>query len=414
MNDTAVVSHYIESRRQCISDSPTWKHVLALWGIPFIASREAQTRVWFKRRDVFVRGLHVVQMTREEGTTFPTDASSREEHTTFGRQASAIAIRCAYALGLCAAVVTVQVHPQHMQQVAVFAISPMFSAEFSASGAIHADDFSIPHHTNGFHPYTAHIRWGADVEFLLRRRHTDGTLGQIVPACHYFAKKGPIGCDTIRVGDRRLDAIVELRPQPAPTAVALFDRVHASLLSIAQHMDDPTIAWVSGGMPVQGIALGGHIHLSGVPLTVSLLRVLDNYVALPLLMIEGEQTQRRRPKYGVLGDFRCKAHGGFEYRTLPSWIGCPDIARGVLALVEVAVVHAAHLHARPLGDVAMQQAYYGGDKQTLWLPVTRIWRELTTMPTFMQYADILSRLWQTIRRKSGIDEQQDMRHTWKI
>ncbi len=413
MNDTAVVSHYIEPRRQCISDSPTWKHVLTLWGIPFIASHEAQTRVWFKRRDVFVRGLHVVQMTREEGATFATDASC-EEHTTFGRQASALAVRCAYALGLCAAVVTVQVHPQRMQQVAVVAISPMFSAEFSASDAIHADDFSISHHTNALHPHTAHIRWGADVEFLLRRRHTDGTLGQIVPACHYFAKKGPIGCDTIRVGDRRLDAIVELRPQPAPTAVALFDRVHAALLSIAQRMDDPTIAWVSGGMPVQGIALGGHIHLSGVPLTVSLLRVLDNYVALPLLMIEGEQTQRRRPKYGVLGDFRCKAHGGFEYRTLPSWIGCPDIARGVLALVEVAVVHAAHLHARPLGDVAMQQAYYGGDKQTLWLPVTRIWRELTTMPTFMQYADILSRLWQTIRRKSGIDEQQDMRHTWKI
>ena len=71
--------------------------------------------------------------------------------------------------------------------------------------------------------------------------------------------------------------------------------------------------------------------MSRIWLTSRLLRVLDNYLALPFILIEDQNTKLRRPRYGFLGDFRRKTHGGFEYRTLPSWIVSPRITKGVIA-----------------------------------------------------------------------------------
>lgn len=42
-------------------------------------------------------------------------------------------------------------------------------------------------------------------------------------------------------------------------------------------------------MPQPGFPLGGHLHFSGVALNGALLRALDNYLALPLALLEDKR-----------------------------------------------------------------------------------------------------------------------------
>jgi hypothetical protein len=57
-------------------------------------------------------------------------------------------------------------------------------------------------------------------------------------------------------------------------------------------------------------------------------------------MIENPRSASlRRKRYGNLADFRIKKYGGFEYRTLGSWLVSPEITRGVLCLAKITISH---------------------------------------------------------------------------
>ncbi len=169
---------------------------------------------------------------------------------------------------------------------------------------------------------------GADPEFLLLSKQ-----GKVVSAARYLEGGHGTGCDAAVVGGRVMYPVAELRPAPASAPDQLAAHIRKLLIQANTRISDHSLRWAAGGMPVTGFALGGHIHMSGPRLTSRLLHQLDSYIALPFAMIETAGDHARRPRYGTLGDFRLQPHGGFEYRTLPSWLVSPLAAKGAFALM---------------------------------------------------------------------------------
>jgi len=254
------------------------------------------------------------------------------------------------------------------------------------------------------------VMLGADPEFLLLSKQ-----GKVVAASRYVERQGEVGCDgTINRGDEKLHPLAELRPQPSESPAELTQHVQQTLQTALLRFSSPDLHWVAGGMPVPGFALGGHIHISRVLLHTPLLRALDNYLALPLLLVESEESLRRRPRYGTLGDFRRQPHGGFEYRTLPSWLAAPAIAQGTFALAKLIAENYAHLPRRPLSDPEVNAMYYRGQKQQLLPIVSVLWQDLERLPAYWQYAAELGRLKNLVFQMRTWDEKEDFRHLWNI
>jgi hypothetical protein len=194
----------------------------------------------------------------------------------------------------------------------------------------------------------------------------------------------------------------------------LTAHLRSAMQRAAVIINDPHLEWLAGGMPVKGLPLGGHIHFSGVALNSHLLRSLDNYLALPLVLLEGETTRHRRPRYGFLGDFRLQPHGGFEYRTLPSWLISPQIAAGVLSLAAVIANHYHSLRRRPLQHVDIQHAYYQGDKRMILPYVHLLWQDIEQTSTFKRYHKELTYLRHKMLTMEEWAEHRDFRSSWEI
>ncbi|WP_342561309.1 hypothetical protein NST84_16710 [Paenibacillus sp. FSL R7-0345] len=176
---------------------------------------------------------------------------------------------------------------------------------------------------------------------------------------------------------------------------------------------DRSLRWRAGGMPLPGWALGGHLHFSGVTLTAPLLRALDNYLALPLMLLEDARAAARRPRYGVLGDFRIQPHGGFEYRTLPSFLVSPVIAKGAVFLAHLIVSRYEDLTLRPLDREDLHAAYYSGDKTPLRAAFIPLQAQLRGLPGYAQAAAYIEPLLGYIAAERTWDESRDIRGLWR-
>ncbi|WP_051331220.1 putative amidoligase domain-containing protein [Aneurinibacillus terranovensis] len=253
---------------------------------------------------------------------------------------------------------------------------------------------------------------GADPEFMLR---TPG--GKLVVASRYFPKKGVVGCDRVWLrGDlsHKHLPLAELRPEPAQEPKELLRNLYYAMLLGNRKVNEPNIEWVAGGLPFSGYPTGGHIHFSGVEVNSQLLRALDTYLALPVFMIEGPGSRQRRPRYGFPGDFRKKSHGGFEYRTLASWLASPVATRGVFALSRL-IAHSyrrltRHLFLNP----EVQRAYFTGNKGAMACYVPAIWGELESLEQYAAYADYLDPFKKMVFAREEWDEDSDIRRVWKL
>ncbi|MEK4328202.1 hypothetical protein MKX70_20445 [Paenibacillus sp. FSL R7-0312] len=257
-------------------------------------------------------------------------------------------------------------------------------------------------------PGRAGLLMGMDPEFILLREST----GRVVPASRYLPMDGAAGCDAGPPGTRGVFPVAELRPAPRGEPRALL----AQLMSAAREADrlitDRSLRWRAGGMPLRGWALGGHLHFSGVTLCAPLLRALDNYLALPMLLLEDVRAAARRPRYGVLGDFRRQPHGGFEYRTLPSFLVSPVIAKGAVCLAHLIVSHYEELPLRPLDREKLHAAFYSGDKQPLreaWPPLEA---QLRALGGYAAAASYIEPLLRSIAAQQTWDESRDIRGLW--
>ncbi|NQX48960.1 hypothetical protein HQN87_26920 [Paenibacillus tritici] len=253
------------------------------------------------------------------------------------------------------------------------------------------------------------LMMGMDPEFLLLRESN----GRVVPASRYLPMDGVAGCDAGPPGTHGVFPVAELRPEPRGEPRALL----AQLMSAAREADrlitDRSLRWRAGGMPLRGWALGGHLHFSGVTLCAPLLRALDNYLALPLFLLEDVRAAARRPRYGVLGDFRRQPHGGFEYRTLPSFLVSPVIAKGAVSLAHLIVSHYEDLPLRPLDREALHAAFYSGDKtplRTAWPPLEA---QLRALGGYAAAARWIEPMLRSIAEQQSWDETRDIRGSWQ-
>jgi hypothetical protein len=252
---------------------------------------------------------------------------------------------------------------------------------------------------------------GADPEFVLIRPD-----GKVAPASRYLGEGvgGAAGSDAMLVGRRLVYPVAELRPEPAIDPAGLTANIRRLLLRAAGLVRDPSLRWAAGAMPVPGLALGGHIHLSGVRLTPRLLRLLDSYAAFPLALVEDPAGRGRRPRYGVLGDYRQQPHGGFEYRTLPSWLVSPAAAKAAFALALLCAREADALHDIPALDERYVAAYYAGDRAELAGCLDGIAAVMAATASYAALATYIEPLLDAARRGITWDERADIRIKWRI
>jgi hypothetical protein len=256
------------------------------------------------------------------------------------------------------------------------------------------------------------VMLGADPEFILKDEK-----GELVMASQFFPRRGMVGCDQVVHRGEELQTqypLAELRPPPADDPEKLFKNIYIAMVLGARKINNPDIHWLAGGMPLEGYPIGGHIHFSRIELNSQFLRVLDNYLALPLSILENEQSRKRRPRYGYLGDFRRQFHGGFEYRTLPSWLISPVVARGVLALSKLLALHYKHLRKLPLQDIHIQEAFYHGKKEELYELLPGLWRDIESLPSYYRYAKLLNPFKQLLLEGEEWNEMEDIRQGWKL
>ncbi|MFE6075815.1 hypothetical protein ACFVQB_15190 [Paenibacillus sp. NPDC057886] len=251
---------------------------------------------------------------------------------------------------------------------------------------------------------------GMDPEFLLVQMPES----KIVPASRFLERTGVAGCDSVTIGGRRIYPVAELRPAPSSEPRELLAHLMRAFAAASRSISDHSLIWQAGGMPQRGLPLGGHVHFSGVTLNGELLRALDNYLALPLAVLQDPRGSGRRPRYGALGDFRLKSYGGFEYRTLPSFLVSPLVAKGVVALAGLIARGYHQLRQRPLAKAAIHTAFYEGNREVMQAHIPALLDDLTQMDGYERYERYAAPLISQLRQGRTWDESRDIRKLWNI
>lgn len=250
---------------------------------------------------------------------------------------------------------------------------------------------------------------GADPEFLLI--HT--ASGRVIPASDYLPVRGPVGCDARVVNLRgRSRPLAELRPNPASSPAVLVGRLRKLLRKAKKMITDPGIEWRAGCMPVPGYPVGGHIHFGGVRPSSRLLRTLDTYFGLLLMLLENSAAgRRRRAKYGFLGDFRLQPHG-FEYRTPGSWLISPRIAKAALCLAWFVSRNYRLLDRDAFLEPDLAADFYQGRKNGFMDLANLLWDDLGTLPDFKTFAPDINVIKELVLSKKRWKENTDIKNTW--
>ncbi len=255
------------------------------------------------------------------------------------------------------------------------------------------------------------VKMGADPEFML----ANAKNGRMVPASQFFPREGSVGCDNIRIPSRQQRPVAELRPKPDYSPLQLFANLKQTLYSANALSPYKNIKWLAGSQPFSGYSIGGHIHFSNVSLSNHVLRALDNYVGLPLFLIENQiSAVKRREKYGFLADFRTKDYGGFEYRTPASWLVSPEIAKAVFCLGKIVTSNYLQLTRNSFITAEAQRAFYQGDQDYLRPLFKDHWADIQKLSMYNSFAEELDLIAYMIQNDIHWDERADIRKAWGI
>ncbi|RJE90150.1 hypothetical protein D3P07_08010 [Paenibacillus sp. 1011MAR3C5] len=323
------------------------------------------------------------------------------------RRVARVAVRALYALGL--EIGEAEVTLSDEGRAAIMSAWPL--AADTLQGAELARQFAAKYAADIAGKQGRRLLIGADPEFALLT-----TEGKLAPASRFFGEgaRGAAGADAMYIGRRLLYPVAELRPDPAETPAALAANVRRLLARAAARIGDQELRWVAGAMPLPGLALGGHIHISGAPLTGRLLRLLDCCAAYPLALVEDPAGRGRRPRYGALGDFRPQPHGGFEYRTLPSWLVSPAAAKAAFALALLCAREALHMPRIPAQEERFAEAYYAGDRTELAGCLDAVAEAVSATESYPSLARYIEPLFESARQGKTWDESKDIRGKWRI
>src|SRR5690606_21030267 len=146
-----------------------------------------------------------------------------------------------------------------------------------------------------------------------------------------------------------------------------------------------------------------------------MLRALDNYVALPVMMLEEPgRARRRRTRYGYLGEFRWQRHGGFGFRTPASWIVAPHFALAVLHLAKLVVEHCHLLTLDLFSSNENCRSFYRHDKEKLREAFEAVWRDLESLKAYREVERHLAIIPRFVRSNREWAEKRDLRERWGI
>ena len=321
------------------------------------------------------------------------------------------AIRACYALGLDTGEVTISMAEDQPCIVHHISPYPNLAQESTVITYLNAITEHLSNIENENNEYVQRsLQIGMDPEFIL----FDPKRGKVVPAAKFLNRIGNAGCDSVRIEGRLRFPLAELRPEPAQEPRQLMKHLLGSFRTAYNMISDHSLIWQAGGMPRRGFCLGGHLHFSGVTPTPELLHVLDNYLGLPVFVLEDESSLKRRPRYGFLGDFRIKDYGGFEYRTLPSFLISPLVTKGVVALAKLLMIHHKALSHRPLADERVYDAFYQGNQAAVKDVLPPIMAQIQSLSSYPKYESYIAPFFKAISSEKTWDEQADIRQNWKL
>jgi hypothetical protein len=250
---------------------------------------------------------------------------------------------------------------------------------------------------------------GADLEFMLSNE------GELLPANTFFPVTGPIGCDERQIEqDSGQYALAEIRPEKADTPQELFNNIKKLITDASEMVPYHNIQFRAGSMPFFGYQCGGHIHF-GIPISLSLLRALDHYLAVPVALVEDPKTAKRRRKtnHGGLGRYREKPYG-FEYISLSAFIFDPKLTLSILCLAQLIAIHHHEMESEFLFDPIIQRAYYKGNKIVLKQLWGDIKKTLMKTTTFLLYDGELTYLFDVIEKGYPYNESCCIRTNWGL
>lgn len=401
---------------------PTLHQILRMNGIPVRSEREQNNSLPGRRYRVLVFQYQIVKVWIAESKSVWLDAHSalpqklRYSEITDQLEEAEMkrvvqwAVRSLYAAGLDAGMVEIAAMSEYRQAIVDIKVDGDSIKPYA--GLLNQMQAQFEQQQLEEELRQSEVVLGADPEFALRDR--DGNMGF---ASRYVGRTGGIGYDTVRCHEKPsvvLHPLAELRPKPSADPNEVFVDMYKTMRMAAAKRFSAELEWIAGGMPFAGYPIGGHIHFSGVAMSTALARKLDTYLALPLMLLEDEGCKKRRPRYGFFGDVRAKDYGGFEYRTLPSWLVTPRIAKGVLALAKVIASNQRLLKAEPLRRIYVQAAYYKGDKNTIRPVVRELWRELSRLPLYATFIQSLDPFFAEVMAAAAWPAEQDIRPAWKL
>lgn len=256
------------------------------------------------------------------------------------------------------------------------------------------------------------VSMGADPEFMLR----DSTTMTMIMASKFFPREGAVGCDSLFIRGRESGhPLAELRPAPSYSPLQLLTNIRSAMELALRLAPYHNIEWCAGSMPFGKFPIGGHIHFAGVVMSGQLLRALDTYLSIPLLMIENLRTAAlRRAQFGYLGDYRLKEHGGFEYRTPASWLVSPDITLATLCLAKVVVSEYHQLKRDVFASTEARTSFLTGDREYFAQAFSQLWQELKATSTYRLYASELQTFEDKINARWTWSERADIRRAWGL
>ncbi len=320
-----------------------------------------------------------------------------------------LAKRVLNLLGLDYAMIKININAQRKLTVTGLNTSPVIRNK-DLNEMIDKLEMTLEQYTRHYYK-KLEVKLGADPEFMIANSRTR----KMIPASDFFPRQGPVGCDNIRIPRRQQRPIAELRPQPDISPIILHANIKATLEQANKMAPYRNIKLLAGSQPFSGYSIGGHIHFSNIGLSSHFLRVLDNYLGLPVFLLEDQQTAvKRRNKYGRLNDYRAKDYGGFEYRTLGSWLVSSEISLAVLCLAKLVSSNFLHLRNNYFLSIKAHRAFYQGETDYFRELFDELWQEIRNLDDYKTYSQELEIIPQMIRQSQIWDENVDLRKTWYL
>lgn len=321
-----------------------------------------------------------------------------------------LAIRALHAVGLDMGLVSIGMGAKGMLYIVDITANPVLEGKLLDLYQNAVNDFIDREERLDRHNFGP-IRLGTDIELMLQNPQ-----GKMVLASNFLSRKGRVGCDdrSVQFDGKRLP-LVELRPDPDYSPLGLLNNLRDVMKEASSLINRRMVQWKAGSMPFRPYSTGAHVHFSGVPYSSHFVKVLDNYVGLPLMMVEDQRTASlRRPKYGFLGDVRQKDYGGFEYRTPASFIVDPDVTAAALCIAYLVALHHRDLSVTDIYEPGLQTAFYKGDTEVLLPVVERNLNALGQLATYERFRDYIEPLVNMIQTRRTWKENVDVRTVWGV